>query len=93
MPYLRFLTENTFTIGDITIRAQVESPIEIVKVEFYVDDQKVNTENTSIDGVFSWNWDESTLFYHIVKVIAYDEYDRTGEAEIGLTMFNLNIIP
>ncbi len=91
--YMRFLTENCFVIGDITIDAEVETDLNVDKVEFYVNDRLEATVTDPIDGMFSWFWDEKVLFYHVVKVVAYDEHGNTGEAEIGLTMFNFQLIP
>ena len=92
-PYMRFLPENLFIIGGITIDVSVESDLTIEKVEFYVDNQKQETVITEVNDLFSWYWDEKVLFYHIVKVIAYDEHGNTGETEIGMTMFNFQLIP
>lgn len=92
-PYMRFLPENLFIIGGITIDVSVESDLNIEKVEFYVDNQIQKTVITEVDELFSWYWDEKVLFYHIVKVVAYDEHGNTGEAEMGMTLFNFNLIP
>ncbi|MCJ7571096.1 MAG: Ig-like domain-containing protein, partial [Candidatus Thermoplasmatota archaeon] len=89
----RFLLENCFIISDITIQVEVQSPAGIEKVEFYVDDQKVNTSYSPVQGLYSWNWDERVLFYHVIKVIAYDTYGKTSEAEVGVTIFNFGFIP
>jgi parallel beta-helix repeat protein len=89
----RFLLENCFIVADITVEAEAQSPSGIEKVEFYIDDEKLNTSYTPSQGVYSWHWDERVLFFHEIKVIAYDIYGKTGEAEIGVTIFNLGIIP
>ena len=91
--WMRFLSNNCFIISDITIEAKVISPIEIEKVEFYIDNQKLNTSYSTYAGVYSWEWNERVLFYHDIKVIAYDIHDKTGESEIGVTIFNYGIIP
>ena len=93
MPYMRFLPENLFIIGDITIDVSVETDLDVEKVEYYVDNQKQTTVESAENDIYSWNWDEKVLFFHVVKVIAYDEHGNTGEAEIGLTMFNFQLIP
>jgi hypothetical protein len=91
--WIRFLSNSCFIISDITIEAEAESPVGIEKVEFYIDNQKVNTSYSPYQGVYSWNWDERTILFHEIKVIAYDIYGETGEAEIGVTIFNWGIIP
>ena len=94
MQYMRFLSENCFIIGDITIDVAVETDLSIDRVEFFVNDRLETTVyEPNIDGFYSWFWDEKVLFYHEIKVIAYDEHGNTGEAEIGLTMFNFQLIP
>jgi hypothetical protein len=65
----------------------------VEKVEFYIDNQLVNTSYTPYQGKYSWNWDERVMFYHEIKAIAYDNYGETSEAEIGVVIFNLGIIP
>ncbi len=90
---IRFLSNSCFIISDITIEAEAESPVGIQKVEFYIDNQKVNTSFSPYQGVYFWNWDERTIFSHEIKVIAYDIYGKTGEAEIDVTIFNWGIIP
>ena len=93
-PTFRFLPDNCFAIGHITIDVQVTSPINVEKVEFYIDGQLQTTvEEPDGAGLYSWTWDERALFLHNAKVIAYDQNDNFGEAEIDITIFNFNIIP
>jgi parallel beta-helix repeat protein len=92
-PWMRFLANNCFIIADITIEVETESVLGIEKVEFYIDNQLVNTSYTPIYGKYSWNWDERAMFYHEIKVIAYDIHEKMGESEIGVTIFNLGVIP
>lgn len=91
--WMRFLANNCFIISHITIEVEVESPIVIEKVEFYIDNQEVNTCEEAFQGVYSWEWNERVLFYHEIKAVAYDIHGKTGEAEIGVTIFNFGIIP
>jgi len=91
--WMRFLANNCFIISDITIEADVDSPIGIEKVEFYIDNQKVNTSYVPYTGVYSWEWNERVLFYHNIKAIAYDIHGKTGSDEVGVTIFNFGIIP
>ena len=91
--YMRFLTNNCFVISDITIQVDAQSPAGIQKVEFYIDGQLINTSYKPFQGKYSWNWDERVMFYHEIKIIAYDNYGQTGESEVGVVIFNLGIIP
>ena len=89
---MRFLPENVFVIGPITFEIAVTSPLDVEMIEFYIDGQLVTTVDTPVDGLYKWTWDERVLFYHEVRVVAYDENDITSEAEIGVTIFNFNLI-
>jgi parallel beta-helix repeat protein len=91
--WMRFLSNNCFIISDITIEVEASSPVGIDKVEFYIDNQRVNTSRTPFYGLYSWEWDEKVMFYHEIKVIAYDMHGKTSEAEVGVTMFNFGILP
>ena len=44
-------------------------------------------------NIFSWEWDETVLFYHDIKVMVYDVHGAYGEDIIGVTIFNFGIIP
>jgi len=91
--WMRFLSNNCFIISDITVEIAVDTPVGIEKVEFYIDNQEVNVTYENVHGIYSWEWDEKVMFYHEIKVIAYDLHGKTGEAEIGVTIFNFGIIP
>jgi len=90
---MRFLHDNCFIFGHIVIEANVESPLEVEKVEFYIDDLLSHTSYGGEENVYSWKWDEPVLFYHEIRVVAYDVHGKTGEDMIGVTIFNFNIIP
>lgn len=89
----RLFNNNCFIIGHIVIDAEVISSINIEKVEFYIDDELMSTSYVGIDDVYSWEWDEIVLFYHVIKVVAYDMYGNTYSNELGVTIFNFNFIP
>jgi parallel beta-helix repeat protein len=90
---IRFLNNNCFAFGHLNIQAQVNTLLDVDHVEFYIDNQIVHTEYNISGNIFSWEWDESVLFYHDIKVIAYDTYGAYGEDIIGVTIFNFDIIP
>jgi len=93
MQKMRFLSNNCFVIGHIVVEAEIGTLLNVEKVEFYIDDQLADTEYSGIDGVYSWKWDEPVLFYHDIKVIAYDIHGSTGYDTIGVAIFNFNVIP
>ncbi len=93
MQKIRFLSNNCFAFGHIVIDAEIDTLLDIEKVEFYIDNQLVHTSYTAIDNVYSWEWDEIALFYHEVMVKAYDIHGGTGADSIGITIFNLGVIP
>lgn len=88
----RFLSNSCFIFGNIVIEATVETDLQVEKVEFYINNQLVNTSVGS-QSVHSWRWAEPVLFFHEIQVKAYDIRGNTGEDEIGVTMFNFGIIP
>jgi parallel beta-helix repeat protein len=90
---LRIFPNFNFIIGDITVTVEVDSVVDINKVEFYVDDLLMSTSNSSVDNVFSWNWDERVIFRHEITVIAYDVNGNTESDTIVVLMFNWNFIP
>jgi hypothetical protein len=90
---LRFLSQNCFAIGHLIIEAEVNNPLTIEKVEFYIDDSLMHIEDESDDGIYTWKWDEPVLFTHEVKVIAYDIHGAFNEVAVEVTIFNFNIIP
>lgn len=89
----RFFSNNCFIIGHIVIEAEVNTYLDLEKVEFRIDDELMATSYEDDDGIYSWEWDEFVLFYHVIKVVAYDVNGGTGSEEIGVTIFNYNIIP
>jgi parallel beta-helix repeat protein len=89
----RLFPTNAFVIGQITVEVEATSSLGIEKVEFYIDDELVSTQYDDEDNVYKWEWDEVVLFYHLVTIIAYDMSGQIGQDSIGITIFNLNIIP
>ena len=74
------------------VEATVDTLLEVEKVEFYINNQLVNT-SWGNKQVHSWRWAEPVLFYHEIKIVAYDIRGNTDTDEIGVTMFNFGIIP
>ena len=93
VPRARLFRNNLFIIGSITIKAKVDIPQYVEKVEFYIDDDLMNTSYDDKNGIYSWEWDESVLFYHEMMVKAYDVHGNIDVKSIEATIFNFNIIP
>jgi len=79
-------------VGHVTIEAEVISPLGIEKVEFYIDDELVNTDYVADDDIYRWTWDQTALFYHSVSVKAYDMSGQSSSESVGVLIFNFNII-
>jgi len=77
-----FLT--TLIIGDIEISVEAIDPSGINRVEFYIDDQIMDTVT---DSPYSWMWTENAFFKHTIKVVAYDNYENYAEEEITVSKF------
>lgn len=94
VPKARLFRNNAFIIGQITVEAEVTSTVGVDRVEFYIDDELMNiTSHGRSDGIYSWEWDEAVLFYHTITVVAYDDAGQSASVSLGVTIFNLNIIP
>ncbi|RLF52347.1 MAG: hypothetical protein DRN19_01160 [Thermoplasmata archaeon] len=93
VPKARFFRNNIFIIGHITVEAKVNSTVPVKEVRFYIDGDLMNVTNHGKNGVFSWEWDETALFYHEITVKAIDTAGRSDSTTVGVTIFNFNIIP
>lgn len=93
VPKARFFRNNIFIIGQITVEAKVNSTVPVKEVRFYIDGDLMNVTNRSKNGVYSWEWDETALFYHEITVKAIDTAGRSDSVTVGVTIFNFNIIP
>ena len=84
-PILETLFKNTILIGKTTIAVTAEDDSAIKKVEFYIDD---DLQNTDEEAPYEWTLTKFGLFKelffhkHKIKVIAYDDTDKTSETEI-----------
>jgi len=68
--------------GTVTVRATATDNVGVVKVEFYIDGQKVG-EDTSSPYEYSWNTDN--LQYnsaHTIQAKAYDNAGNVGESPV-----------
>jgi len=62
-----------------TLEVYPTSPNDIEKVEFFVDNQLIDTDYTAdTNGVYSTIWD-TTQYHSDVRIVAYDPFGRTTE--------------
>lgn len=81
----QLITENPYII-----KAKAQDNVAVSKVEFYVDDNLICTEETTdANGVYECSWDTSK-YHSQVKVIAYDTSDNQSEALIRNATIQLN---
>ena len=90
---IRLFPDMILIIGHIVVDVEVNSPTEIERVEFYIDDELMDTEYEDAHGVYSWRWDEYVLFYHHIIIVAYDIYGNTASEILETLVFNFNLIP
>jgi len=79
---ITYPANNSTVSGTVTIRATATDNVGVVKVEFYIDNNKVG-EDTSSPYEYSWNTDN--LQYnstHTIQAKAYDNAGNVGESPI-----------
>ena len=77
----------TLIIGPITLEIDaVDYESGINRVEFYIDDELRATDD---EEPYEWLWDETVLFKHSIKVVAYDNAGNTASDEINVIIFNI----
>lgn len=81
-------------VGGLTIIANATDDHEIEKVEFYIDNEKIGTQNKSTDGIslYEYKWEAISTIgdfknQYTIKVIAYDSHGETAESEIEVEHF------
>lgn len=86
------LPHGTVIIGNITVIASAISVVGIDTLEFYVNGALKHTETNRLSWLLvTWNWDETILFRHLLRVVAYDNFDSTASDEIEVWIFNVKI--
>ena len=74
-----YLFRNPLIIGPIDVEVDAsDDEYEIVKVEFYVDEQLMETDTTK---PYSWRWDKLSFFIHALKTVAYNSNGNVGIEE------------
>jgi hypothetical protein len=92
-PTTRLFPQQIIILGHIAIEAEVESTIDLDRIELYIDEQLMKTWAPSETNRYFWNWDERALFFHTVTIKAYDIFGHTNEDAIDVIIFNLDILP
>ena len=77
----------TLIIGDIDITVNANDEISgIDRVEFYIDDDLMNTDT---EEPYEWTWDEWVFFTHTIGVKVYDKAGLAAERTMKVMIFNL----
>lgn len=85
-PLFDFKIKNTIIIGKTTVKVNAEDDSSIEKVEFYIDDQLIDTDNKA---EYEFTVKKIGLFKnivrkHTIKVIAYDDTGKTAEDSMDI---------
>jgi murein DD-endopeptidase MepM/ murein hydrolase activator NlpD len=75
-------TNNSTVSGIVTIQATANDNVGVVKVEFYIDGNKVGEDTSS---PYEYNWDTDNLQYnstHTIQAKAYDNAGNVGESPV-----------
>jgi len=83
--------KSNFIIGYITIEAEIENieNIEISEVKLYIEDELVETFDTS---PYIYKWNEKGFGEKSIKIVAYNaENEEICSDEISLKVFNLKL--
>jgi hypothetical protein len=90
-PIFDYTFENTFLIGKTTIEVKASDNSKITKVEFYIDDSLMTTDTSA---PYEYSFRKIGLFRnlirkHTIKVIAYDDEEKSAEDSIEVIAFYL----
>lgn len=72
------LPKNTLVIGGLTISMNIDDPNDIVKVEFYIDNQLMETVT---ETPYEWSWSDKTFGKHTIKTMTYDDSGNVARKE------------
>jgi hypothetical protein len=68
---------NTIILGAIDVKAEVSGPVDFQKVEFYLDDELVTSDDES---PYIWSWNERKFGIFTIKTVGYyGEDDQTSD--------------
>ena len=82
------------TVNEIvTITADADDNEGISKVEFYINDELIETD-TEYPYEYVWNTTEyDNGIEHTLRVVAYDEMDNSALDEVSVTVDNSTAVP
>jgi hypothetical protein len=78
------LTGNTILLGRTTLVAYASDDSHIEKVEFYIDDELMQTVTNE---PYEWFWHQFTIGKKTITVQAYDDQGKTASATIDVLVF------
>jgi len=82
----------TIIMGDITVKASINSTHEIDRFEFFINDELKNTETNHPSWLWvPWKLDKPLFLRHTIKVVAYDNLGNNASDEIEVLIFNMGI--
>jgi len=70
-------------IKQITIEVEATDPDDgVVKVEFYLNNKHVGTDEAPVNGIYSWTWEKRQFlrWRYTIKVVAYDGENSVEES-------------
>jgi hypothetical protein len=102
VPYFRDTTPPTVAVTSphsgavvsdtVTLQAQADDDVGVAKVEFYVDDELVQTDTVNAYQL-SFNTRQVANGTHTLTVLAYDWAGNVGQASIDFTVQNFESVP
>jgi len=79
----------TIIIKQITIEVEATDPDDgVEKVEFYLNNKLVGTDEAPVNGIYSWTWEKRQFlrWRYTIKVVAYDS-ENSVEKSIKVIRF------
>jgi hypothetical protein len=68
---------NTIILGDIDVKAEVSGPVDFQKVDFYINDMLVSSDDES---PYIWSWNERQSGVFTIKAVGfYGEDEKTSD--------------
>jgi hypothetical protein len=68
---------NTIILGEIDVKAEVTGPVDFQKIEFYLDDKLVLSDD---EPPYIWSWNEKQSGIFTIKVVGhYGDDEKTSD--------------
>lgn len=78
------LKKNTFIFGKITVRINSDTPSDVNKIIFYLDNNLIETIDNS---PYEWVWDTIAFGKHNIEIHVYDENENVNRLIINVWKF------